>query len=491
MKTAAVAVTALLVALSGAGEARAARPPVVVMVFDEFPTTSLLGKHRRIDAARYPNFAALAASSTWFRNATTVHDSTFAAVPSILDGRLHRYKEGDHVRARRNSLPSLLAGHGYRVHASVEARGACPARFCGRGRTRHYLIRGRLARLGNFIRAIGPSRRPTLHLKHTLLPHVPWAYLPSGHQYLVGPFAPLDGLNSALASRDRTLVRLAWQRHLLQVGAVDRMLGDLIARLKTTRLWDRAVVVVVADHGISFRVGEHDRRAVTRGNLARIAAVPLFVKRPRQRRGRISRAYVRTVDVLPTIAALLHIRVPWHTNGRSAFSRAVRRRRVVRVSAHRRRQPPVTLGTRAFQVQWGTAIRAQHGLFGFGANDLYRGPHAALLGRAIGAAARRGRVRAVIARRSDLVVSPRRRFRPALITGHIVGGARGARRDLAAVVNGRVGAVSRSFHLPGIRAESFAILVPERLLKAGRNRVRVLSVAGRRDHLRLRLLGRA
>jgi hypothetical protein len=327
-------------------------------------------------------------------------------------------------------------------------------------------------------------------LKHTLLPHSPWVYLPSGRQYLHGPFAALPGLNSALTGRDPTLVRLAWQRHLLQVAAVDRMLGHLIRRLKATRLWNRALVVVVADHGISFRVGETDRRAVTRGNVARIAPVPLFVKRPRQRQGRVNRDYVRTVDVLPTIAAVLHIRVPWRVSGRSAFSRAVRGRRVVRVAARRLGQPPIALGTRAFQVRWAAAIRAQHALFGFGAEGLYGGPHAALLGRTIGRAARRGRVRALIARRGDLRVR-RGRFWPTLILGHIVGGARGARRDLAVVVNGRVGAVSRSFRLPGVRGESFAALVPEDLLKLGRNRVRVLSVAGRRGHLRLRLLGGA
>src|SRR4051794_41105748 len=52
----------------------APRTPVVVLIFDELPTTSLMTKDQRIDARRYPNFARLARGSTWYRNATSVSD---------------------------------------------------------------------------------------------------------------------------------------------------------------------------------------------------------------------------------------------------------------------------------------------------------------------------------------------------------------------------------------------------------------------------------
>jgi hypothetical protein len=108
--------------------AQAARPNVVVVIFDEFPSTSLLGSNHHIDAVRYPNFAALARGSTWFRNATSVSDTTFAAVPSILDGRLHSWKVGErahppsgtcstrtatrstHRPRRRSARPATAAG---------------------------------------------------------------------------------------------------------------------------------------------------------------------------------------------------------------------------------------------------------------------------------------------------------------------------------------------------------------------------------------------
>ena len=89
-------VTALLVQ-----EARARAPapapatigkpaPIVFVVLDEFPTTSLMDAEEQIDAERYPSFAALARDATWYRRATTVAESTYDALPAILTGRYPR-----------------------------------------------------------------------------------------------------------------------------------------------------------------------------------------------------------------------------------------------------------------------------------------------------------------------------------------------------------------------------------------------------------------
>ncbi len=88
-----LAVALVLAGCAGIGdedpaESAERHPPVVVLVFDEFPADDLLGPDGQIDAERFPNFAELASMSTWFPNGHTVYDSTFKAVPSILDGRL-------------------------------------------------------------------------------------------------------------------------------------------------------------------------------------------------------------------------------------------------------------------------------------------------------------------------------------------------------------------------------------------------------------------
>ena len=81
-------------------------------------------------------------------------------------------------------------------------------------------------------------------------------------------------------------------------------------------IYDRALVVVAADHGISFRPGGQLRLA-TSENIGEVAGVPLIVKTPHQRQGRIDRRHAQTIDVLPTIADALDLRPPWPLQGRS------------------------------------------------------------------------------------------------------------------------------------------------------------------------------
>jgi arylsulfatase A-like enzyme len=216
-----------------------------------------------------------------------------------------------------------------------------------------------------------------------MLPHVPWIYLPSGKQYLRGVHAPIRGINSGLGAFDRSLVRLSYLRHMLQVTAVDNAVGRLLRRLKETGMYDRTLLILVADHGTSFRLGEEDRRIATPANIQGIAPVPLFVKRLGQRRGRVSRLYARNGDVAPTIARVVGVRLPWRTSGRSVFSRALRRRHTVRVGSRLRHLNAVTIGARAFQARWSRTIRNTHALFGVGSlSRLYAiGPVRRLIGQ--------------------------------------------------------------------------------------------------------------
>jgi hypothetical protein len=61
--------------------------PVVLIVFDQIPVSSLMNAERRIDVGLYPNFAALADDGTWYRNASAVGNKSAGAVPAILTGQ--------------------------------------------------------------------------------------------------------------------------------------------------------------------------------------------------------------------------------------------------------------------------------------------------------------------------------------------------------------------------------------------------------------------
>ncbi len=475
------------------------RPPdVVLIILDEFPGDAIARPDGQVDAVRFPGFGALAATSTRFPNASTVFDDTRQAVPAILDGRLPRpggsRGRGDHPL----TIYDAFGLRGYRIVANEEATGLCPPRWCPAGGTATPdVIRNlqgvRPRRMARFVRAIRRTRRPTLYVKHVLLPHVPYLFLPSGRRTRNGVRDPIPGMNSPRGFHDGFLTQHNQQRFLLQLGAVDREIVRLLRRLRRLGTLDRTVIAVTADHGVSFERGVRDRRLISRGNIDEVGPVPLFFKAAGQRRGRTNRAYARNVDVLPTLANLARVGLPFGTSGRSAFGRAARARRRVRIPT-RSFSRTVVIGGRAWERRRRALRRRQAARFGSGPlASLYTGigPHRALLGQTIVTLrpARLGRPRAMyVMGRRTRAVRRRSGLVPTHLAGTIRGGRRGAWRNVAAAVNGRIEAVGRTWRLRGTPGERFALNIPEAALREGRNRVELFEVS--RDGRRLRTLGR-
>jgi len=414
-------VTRLLGSTTPAATAAEAAPraPAVLVVFDEFPLNSLLDAKGRIDPVRFPNFARLAAGSTWFARDTTVGEGTTHAVPAILTGLLPRAGQfpvyADHPR----NLFTLLGGT-TRLHVVDEETHLCPARLCpssqgslgSQAKTLaedtgvvylHELLppslTGGIPSIANgwddflqdasghhdpgalppsFRQSLRPQERPTLWYVHILLPHSPWTYLPSGRRYSVRP-APGWG-SDEVWNDNQAAVDQYWQRHLLQTGYADTVLGRIVAHLRATGLYNRAVLVVTADHGVSFRAGQK-RRPLSPANLQDIAYVPLFVKLPHQTRGRVVLEPSRNTDILPTIAGALGVRIPWHVDGHSLLGPRPAERDVVLIKDHGKRFVIPQSRLEALREQ---ALRRQLALFGSDepVSALYAvGPDRRLLGR--------------------------------------------------------------------------------------------------------------
>jgi sulfatase-like protein len=477
---------------AGAQDRAERRPPVVIVVFDEFPADTLIDPSGRIDAARYPNFAALARTSTWFRNGHTIYDSTFKAVPAILDARLPREGTAPDVRSHQPSIFHLMDRLGYDVIKVESGTAVCPPRICPGARTRRpgVLKRlagdGRPARLHKWIGAIRDRPRPTFYFHHALLPHEPWIYLPSGRQSRPPGNDPIEGINRPEGFHDPRLTDHNHLRHLLQVGYVDRQLGLLMQRMKRTGVFDRALFIVVADHGIAFEVGVKERRQVSESNFPQVAAVPFFVKRPHQRAGRIDDSLVRTVDVVPTVADVLRTKVWWRHDGRSAFDPAERAQREI-VIPRRDFSRVLTMGRAEYERRraalrvwrarkFGTGLQSEL-LFGDPWASAYRvGPHPELIGRPVGRVAVAAAGSAIANARLLDDVEPSKQIEPTRVTGRLRDGSPTSMRDLAVAVNGRIAAVGRSFHLDGRRSEFFSLIVPESSLRRGRNSVELLEV---------------
>ena len=482
--------------------------PVVVVIFDEISTTSLLDERGTIDAERYPSFAALARRSTWFRNAATVDAWTVHSVPAILTGLYSEHGRLPVFSEHPDNLFTLLGGS-HRLEVFESLTQLCPRALCPdvvrrpfprrmsallsdvgvlyphlvlprdlRGRlpsvsdtwgafleSSHERTRRRISAFDAFLASLDGKDPPPLAFAHVMLPHPPWEFLPSGRRYAGGD---LPGLETGGWGTDEFLVEQGYQRYLLQLGFADRLLGKLLDRLRAVGLYDRALLVVAADHGLSFRPGER-RRAFRDSNLADVAFAPLFVKRPGDERGRVVDAPVQTIDVLPTIADVLGVEVPWKVEGISLFEDRGDDRFLFVGDRGRFRADPQALAMRREE-----ALRRQVELFASGLYGI--GPRPELLDRSLDRLTVQptGEARAQLDQAQELrTVDLGSEEIPSRLTGTISGGASG-RRDLAVALGGRIVAVARSYLAGG--EERFSILVPESALRQGANRVELLWV---------------
>lgn len=474
------------------------RPPIVIVALDELPMSSLMTRTGEIDAIRYPNFARIARDGTWFRNATTVHDYTHEALPAILTGQLSRDGELPTYADHPQNLFTLLGGM-YKLNVHERVTRLCPLSLCPlRDRSMRWQIYQELGvallhrfvpksliavvpplyaghddrSFDTFLMQLAANAQPRVaHFIHLLLPHAPWRYLPSGHKY--GFSERIEGLRlDETWVEDPWLVTTAYQRHLLQLGYTDALLGRILRQLDTSGLYESALVIVVADHGSSFRAGA-PRRSVSNENLADIASVPLVVKYPHQRHGGVDTRPARTTDVVPTIADLLKIPIRWPVHGTSLLNAPPRRTEVV-VNGF---EGVVTASLEDVRRGVELMIERKAGIFGEGADSLYRvGAHRECLSVPVPRKLSRSttvRVRIEHAGTLAHVALASQRL-PTRIAGIVTRGTIAPGSELAIAVNGQVVALAKPFRASG--GQLFRTLVPESALHEGYNRVDVLEI---------------
>jgi hypothetical protein len=88
--------------------------------------------------------------------------------------------------------------------------------------------------------------------------------------------------------------------------------------MQETGLWDDALFVVVADHGGAFVVGEPGR-ALAESNAFEVMWTPLFIRDPDLAHG-VDETDMEATDLLPTMADLLDVDLPYEVAGASAVS---------------------------------------------------------------------------------------------------------------------------------------------------------------------------
>lgn len=351
--------------------------PVVMIVFDEFSGTTLMNRDLQVDEQNFPQFARLAKISNWYRQASTVHVRTDVAIPAMLSGQFPSVKRPALASEFPGNLFQLI--HGSRafdmtvfepvtrlcpdslrrrpyiprptsekfasliwtmsaVYSRLILPKDTPIEFppisrlwfgmpervettqdysFGLCRFDAFVMRDNQA--NQFMKSLQETSKPAFRFLHIELPHVPWCFLPSGHRY---DFDELNSFNPAGSwgeigedwGTDSGIIARNEHRYLQQVRYVDRYLGQILDRLQEIELLDRCLLIVTADHGVSFRPG-HSRRIPDAATLPDVLSVPLFIKFPNQKAGRVDDANVETVDILPTIAETLQMTLPQTIDG--------------------------------------------------------------------------------------------------------------------------------------------------------------------------------
>ncbi|RMH20789.1 MAG: hypothetical protein D6696_07300, partial [Acidobacteria bacterium] len=512
-----------------------ARPiPIVLVVFDELPLSSLVDAGGGIDRRLFPAFAELAATAAWFPDAASAAPTTVHALPAMLDGRPPAAEAVATAADHPTNLCALLR-RSHRLYAHEPRTELCPPSLTGGERSGglslflagdlgiaylHAALPAPWARrlpdvaatweqLGvladkaaSFRRFVGgiapwrPGERPPFILLHVELPHHPWIYFPSGRRYHPGSNMYLDGLEAgetALYGRwvdDLWLTRQGLQRHLLQLQLSDRLLGELLERLRRTALFDRSLLIVTADHGISFRPGGF-ARSIDPHSLEDVAVVPLLIKWPGQTRGWIDRRPASLLDLAPTVAAAIGL--PAAAGDGQALDRdplpaPPPRRRYLGLPDGRRlgfdSLPPVerhwALANKlSMLAAAGGARRPQERLFAI-TPDPELAP-SSLIGRPLAELEiRAGDQRARLDDPALLLdVDPAADPLPGRISGRLLGAAATQPAALALAVNGVLRAFARPRRDEGA-AGRFAFLVPPWAWRPGHNELG-LYAAGRDD----------
>jgi Sulfatase len=337
------------------------------------------------------------------------------------------------------------------------------------------------------IRPVSPDQR-VLYYAHLLIPHQPWKYLPSGRTYperTLGP-APADGSWPS----EPWPVRSAHQRHLMQTAVADRMLGQLVERLRATGLYDRSLLVVTADHGMAFEPGQPGRASASSRTAPDVLWVPLFIKRPGQRAGSATDVNWEHVDLLPTITTLMGVGTPWPVDGvpwadLSAGGRTRTEKWFYPKPGDRQVLEGPANRAAALHGVTDRLLRPRDGYLGW----FRTARHADLVGRRVDelpVAGSGGTARVAGLddyRHVDLASGTV----PAQVAGRLVRAAPGLppRPPVAVAVNGVIGGVSETFASGDPRPTWFATMVPDSLMRQGGNRLQlfVLGGAGGRPRL--------
>lgn len=490
-------VAGLAVLPHGDSESQASEPgsprlgsssPVVLILLDELPTATLMTEDgQRIKRNRFPRIAEFADGATWYRDNVAGGDFTGWAVPSVLTGSLSNRRKVPTTQVFPNNLFTLF-GPGRRVHSLETVTELCPVEICPDGhqggapyaKYANEFVKAKYYRLDpvqvdDWIKGI-PAGDDTLSFVHLELPHSPLRFLPDGHIYPGRSLLMPNDLAVKRWTAGPAAISFIQQRHLMQAGYADLLVGRILDKIRRNGDFEKAMIILTADHGISYDQADL-RRDATETNIGATVNPPLIIKYPGQTEGVVSTAPTQSIDILPTIADTLGAEIP-PTDGRPADQASPDR--VMTVSKDLMSQ--ITFNADQMRADRTQVLATQYQRFG--KLDLWRlGPRGKLFGRHPGRVPWQPGVTAKLEASAALRRADYSRARvPALVAGWVKG--MGPGKVVALSWNGRIVATTRTFlYLGKVR---FGAMVPPSVMVRGKNRLKVFAVGPTNDLHRIR-----
>jgi arylsulfatase A-like enzyme/Tfp pilus assembly protein PilF len=296
--------------LSQSDSTRTINPtPVVLITVDTLRWDRLgcYGAH----SVRTPAMDTLAAQGARFENALAQVPITFPSHTVILSGTYPMYNGARHYTSPHllpsvGLLPEAFQRHGYDTAAFVSSFVLSSSWGLNRGfqvYDDHFGLQQNVMRNAEEV-----ERRADETVGHLLAwfqaraqrdpaprPFFVWLHLYDPHS----PYDPPEPFHGQYAGR----------LYDGEVAFADSQIARLFDYLRKSGLYDRALIVLLADHGESL--GEHGEDEHSFFIYNSTLHVPLIFKLPRgEGVPRVIRRPVATIDVAPTILELLHLRDP-------------------------------------------------------------------------------------------------------------------------------------------------------------------------------------
>lgn len=337
--------------------------PVILMVFDEFSGLTIQDAEGGVDASRYPGFAEIARNASYFPNALTVDYRTDISVPSMVSGTL---RSGDNrgLAAGENLIELFRDwGGGVLAQSSVLPADLMYEQqvnlysFASDTLTLYLHIISHQDWIENKIGAIPPTWKnfgifydvgdesdaahsepldifdgwleqlsnnsvdKQLNFLHVEFPHAPYTSSATGRAQINGEVFRRQLFTSETIDAEQSFLNVAYHNYLQQSSYADFLLKRLIGELKEAGLYDKSLIIVTADHGVSYNERGLNRRIpLTKDSWRNIVPVPLIIKYPFQEEGAVIDSFVTTLDIAPTIMDVAGVVSPWDLAGESLKS---------------------------------------------------------------------------------------------------------------------------------------------------------------------------